>query len=312
MNFSEKVRSLIKEQIVDWDLAGKNYRGLNEIRVKTMNFNGYVILVQWNPQRIISSSAKVDSTSIKARPCFLCRQNLPAEQKGLLYKDDYIVLVNPFPIFMEHLTIPFLSHIDQQISGRMGEMLDLAMVLTDFVVFYNGPKCGASAPDHLHFQAVIKGSMPIENDFLNDRLCQLMGKYHETSVYCWRNYGRSVLTFEGSNRDEIVSLFSRLYHRLELIQSAGEEPMMNVIVLTENQKWLVHIFPRKQHRPNQYFERGVKQILLSPASVDLGGVFITPREEDFWKIDASDIVDICKQVCIDDDVIHEIAKSLVD
>ncbi|MCK5371279.1 MAG: DUF4922 domain-containing protein, partial [Cyclobacteriaceae bacterium] len=156
MNISQQARQLIMDQQKDWELARKNYAGLKNVKVRTLPFDGFDMLVQFNPERIRSSAAKVDTKSIKERPCFLCRHNLPKKQVGLPVLDNYLILVNPFPIFPEHLTIPHLNHIDQRIEDKFVEMLEIAKALEDFTVFYNGPKCGASAPDHFHFQAGIK------------------------------------------------------------------------------------------------------------------------------------------------------------
>ena len=119
--------------------------------------------VQFNPGRYISTSAKVDEKSINDRKCFLCPANLPEEQKGILYEEEYLILGNPFPIFPEHFTIPNINHVPQQIKNNFPLMLKLTKDLSKhYVVLYNGPKCGASAPDHFHFQAGTKNFMPIE------------------------------------------------------------------------------------------------------------------------------------------------------
>ena len=172
MDFSKQVTELISEQVTGWDLASKNYEGLRKVKVKTFYLGNYHIDIQFNPERIVSSAAKVDARSIEARPCFLCQENLPPQQRGLLLDDGYMVLVNPFPIFPKHLTIPNMLHTDQLILGNFESMLDLASRLDEFIIFYNGPKCGASAPDHLHFQAGSKGFLPIEKDFSNERCCR--------------------------------------------------------------------------------------------------------------------------------------------
>jgi hypothetical protein len=152
-DYSQKVRELFEDQFRDWALARDNYHQLDEVRVRRVSFPGYNISVQFNPGRITSSAAKVDAKSIEARPCFLCEKNRPAEQQGIPIEDGYIILINPFPIFRRHLTIVSGSHTPQRIAGNFGTMLALARSLPEYVIFYNGPQCGASAPDHLHFQA---------------------------------------------------------------------------------------------------------------------------------------------------------------
>ncbi|TAJ13733.1 DUF4922 domain-containing protein [Marinilabiliaceae bacterium JC017] len=307
--FSKEARELIKGQISEWDLAANNYKGLKKVKVKALAFNGHEILVQFNPERIRSSAAKVDAKSIEARPCFLCAKNLPAQQRGLEFGSDYTVLVNPFPIFPEHLTIPKNAHNDQRIRGHFEAMLDLAKELDDFTVFYNGPKCGASAPDHFHFQAGIKGFLPIENEFKNGNHCKEVGCVDEVSVFHWEKYLRGVITLKSKNKASLAKLFYKLYDSLEKMQSEELEPMLNILASMEDGTYVVHVFPRKQHRPSQFFAEGEAQFTISPASVDMGGVFITPREEDFNKIDAEVIQDIFNQVCYDDAVVMELIRS---
>jgi len=299
MNFSKKARELIREQIGEWDLAAKNYASLKKVKVKTFDYGDYHIDIQFNPERIVSSAAKVDTKSIEARPCFLCEKNRPTQQRGLFFKNEYTVLVNPFPIFSEHLTIPNISHVDQRINGNFGSMLDLAAGLDDFVIFYNGPKCGASAPDHLHFQAGIKGFLPIEADFSNKKCCQVVRLIGNVTISHWPDYQRGIISLNSKNKDNLIGCFNQIYSRLQLLQPNEVEPMLNILAIFEQGEWIIHIFPRTLHRPAQYFETGEKQLVLSPASVDLGGVLITPREEDFIKISKDDIKDIFNQVCLE-------------
>lgn len=310
MNFSEKARVLIREQIGEWDLAAKNYDSLKKIKVKTFNYGNYHIDIQFNPERIISSAAKVDVKSIEARPCFLCEINLPPQQRGLYFKNEYIVLVNPFPIFPEHLTIPHISHTNQRISGNFESMLDLAVGLDDFVIFYNGPKCGASAPDHLHFQAGIKGFLPVEVDFLNKKCCQEVRQIGNVTISHWPDYQRGIISLNSKDNGHLIECFNQIYNRLQLLQPNEIEPMLNILAIFEQGEWIIHIFPRLLHRPAQYFETGEKQLVLSPASVDMGGVLITPREEDFIKISKDDIKDIFNQVCLEPPAVLKLITQL--
>ena len=299
MEFSKKARELIREQIGEWDLAAKNYASLKKVKIKTFDYGDYRIDIQFNPERIISSAAKVDAKSIESRPCFLCEKNLPPRQRGLYFKNEYIVLVNPFPIFPEHLTIPNISHTDQRIIGNFGSMLDLASGLNDFVLFYNGPKCGASAPDHLHFQAGIKGFLPIEVDFVNNKCCREVRTIGNVTISHWPDYQRGIISLKSNDKDNLIECFNQIYSKLKILQPNDVEPMLNIIAIFEQGEWIIHIFPRTLHRPVQYFATGEKQIILSPASVDMGGVLITPREEDFIKISKEDIRDIFNQVCLE-------------
>ncbi|MDR0233117.1 MAG: DUF4922 domain-containing protein [Dysgonamonadaceae bacterium] len=269
----DKVNQLFQEQLNNWELAKNNYKALEQVKEKTLDVNGHRYKVQFNPVRIISSAAKVDPKSIQERKCFLCSENLPAEQKGISFKENYILLVNPFPIFPRHLTIPAKEHTPQLIASRFEDMLDLAQQLDDYIVFYNGPKCGASAPDHFHFQAGNKKFLPIENS--KD----------------WNN----AIRIESKDKQEMLLLFRQIYNALPL-QSNDTEPMLNILTWYENGTWTTCLFQRKKHRPACYFAEGDDNLLISPASVDMGGVFITPLEKDFEKIMAEDIAQILNEV----------------
>jgi hypothetical protein len=247
-----------------------------------------------------SSVAKVDAKSIEARPCFLCSKNRPAIQVGVAFEKELTMLVNPFPIFTKHLTIPSEQHVDQRILPNFPAMLSLAEAMPDFVTFYNGPNCGASAPDHFHFQAGNKGFLPIETDFSKRKYPRLLSEKAGVEHWNWIGYLRGIMTLKSINKEELILAFNRFYNKFSDFQPDQPEPMLNILAYFYNDGWVIHIIPRKLHRPVQFFADGEKQILLSPGSVDLGGVIITPREEDFNKINASDISDIFNQVCFDE------------
>lgn len=310
MDISEQARQLIKDQRKEWTLARKNYEGLKQVRTRTLAFDGFEVLVQFNPARIVSSAANVDAGSIAARPCFLCRQNLPAEQRGITVLNSYEVLVNPFPIFPEHLTIPHHAHTEQRIGGHFEEMLDISAILQEFTVFYNGPKCGASAPDHLHFQAGIRRFMPIERDYKKGSFFHDSKVVNGVEVILWRDYLRSVITLSGRDKAALAMDFECFFRAFQGMQPDEAEPMLNILVSHYLGRWHVHLFPRKLHRPRQYFAAGEKQILLSPASVDMGGVLITPREEDFIKLNMADAQDIFEQVCLEEAALEGLYDSI--
>ena len=302
------VKRFFPEQLAEWPLAKQNYEALNKVRVKELDLGGTSVRIQFNPERMRSSAAKIDTKSIQERKCFLCPAHLPAEQRGIPFGKDYQILVNPFPIFPMHLTVPVLDHFDQLIYDRFGDMLDLAEELSDFVVFYNGPKCGASAPDHMHFQAGNKGFLPLERDVLTakrkiiiedvDLLCYVLPDYH-----------RNVIVIESVKKEEVVNLFNRIYKTLD-IKDGEKEPMLNIVTWYEKSKWVSCIFPREVHRPKCYFAEGEGNILLSPASVDLSGVCVLPLEKDFEKINAEDINTVFQEICISDVKLKEILEII--
>ena len=310
---SKKVDSLLKEQISSWALAKKNYQDLKNIKKKEFDFDTFKITLQFNPGRIISSAAKVDEKSIKERPCFLCSINLPNEQKGLLCNDKYLFLVNPFPIFEKHFTIPQIEHKPQEILPNFSDMLYIAKKIGDnYSVFYNGPKCGASAPDHMHFQASPKNEIPVEKEinYLLDS-SEIIIKNDLVSVYAISNYLRNFFLIESDNNIAVQHEFVKLYTAIQEQTRADYEPILNIIV-SFDEVCRVFIFPRKAHRPKEYFLEGSKKILVSPAAVDFGGLLITPRKEDFDKINRQDIINIFAQTAVDKKSFQEIISKYKD
>jgi ATP adenylyltransferase/5',5'''-P-1,P-4-tetraphosphate phosphorylase II len=299
-DFQKEADQLLANQLNDWDLVKVNYAGLQKVITREIDFEeGFKIKIQFNPQRMRSSAAKVDAKSIQERACFLCVANLPVDQGVVDFLMDYLILVNPFPIFAKHFTIPLIHHTDQRIESHFDEMLQMAQSLTDYVVFYNGPQCGASAPDHLHFQAGNKGFLPLEEELLTiDK--SLLKATTGCSCYAIDNYLRKALVLEGDDELKISELFTSIYGFLKTCIPGNPEPMLNLLTYSTGKTWTVFIFPRKKHRPDQFFLDGDAQILLSPASVDFGGVLITPREEDFYKLNKEIICDIFNQVTIGD------------
>lgn len=306
IDYSARVNELFETQLAGWPLAGNNYRLLDRVKTRSIDFGSFNILIQFNPERIRSSAARVDQRSIEARPCFLCASNRPAEQTGVRFGNDLTILVNPFPIFNRHLTIVSDKHTDQRIAGHFGQMLELARALNDYVIFYNGPQCGASAPDHFHYQAGNLGFMPIEKDFERGTAAKLLTIWAGTEIRIWEDYGRSVVTLKGKNELSLEEVFKTFLHKFRLFQPDKPEPMLNILAYVTGDYYIIHIFPRRVHRPTQFFGEGESGILLSPASVDLGGVVITPREEDFNKLTKDDLEDIFNQVCLRDDQIEKL------
>lgn len=305
---SQDIKALFTDQLENWPQAKANYEALKNVKSKDFDFGKYSIRVQFNPARIQSSAAKVDAKSIQERKCFLCPANLPSEQKGIPFGSAYQVLVNPFPIFPEHFTIPTYQHTDQLILDRFGDMLDLAREIDDNTIFYNGPKCGASAPDHAHFQAGVKGFLPIEKD-INRISKEIIYSKESITVYAITEYLRNFFLLQASDKDQAVSIFKQLYTMLD-IKDDDKEPMMNIVAWYEQNEWYIAVFPRAKHRPDCFYAEGDDNLLISPASVDLGGVFITPLEKDFLKITEKDIETILKEICIDDTKMQSIIQEI--
>lgn len=314
INYCEAAKVLIREQKVNWEQCKNGYATLDSVQVKIFHFENCTIKVQFNPGRLISTSAKVDSKSINERKCFLCKTNLPEAQQVVEYKDDFIILVNPFPIFPEHFTLPSLHHTKQNIESSFPVLLDFSKDLSpDFTVFYNGPRCGASAPDHLHFQAGTKNFMTIDNEYesLRDRIGKKLLESNSVSVFSIDDGLRKMISIEGRTKSEVEKSFQFFYLSYKEITEQTEEPMMNVVASYQNEKWRIIIFIRKKHRPDVFFEPDeVKRLLLSPAAVDIGGVCILPRQEDFEKLTMEKLHDVFSEVFIDVSVFRKLKIKL--
>ena len=302
------MNAFFESQLAEWEFARRNFEALRRIETKTFDLDGFLIRVQFNPARIVSSAAKVDAASVVARKCFLCSENQPPEQRGLPWGDGYRVLVNPYPIFARHFTIPAAEHVPQSIADRYGDMLALARCFDREVVFYNGPRCGASAPDHAHFQAVGKGEMPLEAEvgrFATEKVLEASG----AAAYAIRDYLRGGFVIRSADASAAAACFGKLYEALEVLP-ADAEPMMNVLTWYDSDGWTSCVFPRTKHRPACFYGEGATDLLVSPASVDLAGVMIVPRKDDFVKITAENIRAIFNEVCIDDSALQRIVGKL--
>ena len=298
MTIQEKVNELFEQQLSVWEMARNNFEGLKTVQIREFDFDGFGVKVQFNPARMVSSGAKVDAKTIAQRKCFLCAANRPEVQRGIEWR-DYDILINPFPIFTRHLTIPRREHVDQRLVPYISDMFDLARELPDFVVFYNGPKCGASAPDHMHFQAGNADFLPLVSDYFNLKAngkCTKQCTIDGADVYTIDNYLRVVYCIESADAEALRQAFMKLYN--SWVKEEEVEPMMNVVCLYRDNKWYLFVIPRGAFRPWQYTAEGDKQLLVSPATVEVSGLFITPVKEHFERITKEDVVDILSQCTI--------------
>jgi Domain of unknown function (DUF4922) len=311
--WAERAKQLLNEQMVSWSLLRKNYDNLAGVRTRVFDFEFFQINVQLNPERIKSTSAVVDENSIKSRECFLCVDKLPSEQNALTFGKNFMILANPYPIFNEHFTISKRNHIPQTIIGNFEELLNISRDLGSYLtLFYNGPKCGASAPDHMHFQAATKNVMPIESEFdkILDNKSNSIFNNGKIKVRFFENYLRHFISFESDNKGELLIAFKTLIKAFKKISPPQDEPLMNIISNYRKNNWCIFIFPRRTHRPSQFFAEKERQLLISPAAVDMGGLFIAPREEDFTKIKIDDVIDIFRQVSITKEYFEFLKKKI--
>ena len=309
MVITDKVNDFISAQIAEWPQAAGNFAALRDVKVKEIEMPGMTIKVQFNPARMVSSAAKVDAASLKARKCFLCAENRPEVQRGIEWGEKYTILLNPFPIFPRHLTIPDRSHTDQLISGRAADMMRLAADLEGYTVFYNGPRCGASAPDHMHFQAGNSDFLTIAEALENTNL-KTIAEEGDNCLSLSDELPVRVFVIDAVNPEEGEKLFKRLYAALP-VPEGEQEPMMNILCYATAAGVRMVVIPRKRHRPSFYGTEGADCMLISPASVDMGGVFITPRPEDFERLDATIINRIFDELCLSQEEVEEIAKNII-
>ncbi|MDR1937252.1 MAG: DUF4922 domain-containing protein [Tannerellaceae bacterium] len=307
---SQQARELLARQQVSWPAARAGYRELEKVEVKVCHIGGLAIKVQYNPARIISSGAKTDAQSLRKRPCFLCPAHLPPEQEGLPMGNKYLLLCNPYPIFPEHFTIAARRHVEQHIRYRFTDFLTAARQLSDFTLFYNGPQSGASAPDHLHFQAVTRSYMPIDEEaglHRGERLLEEAG----AAIYLLTGYLRNGFILEAETEEGAYALFKRLYKTLRYCVNGETEPRMNLFCRYEDSRWQLAVIPRAVHRPRQYYAEGADHVLTAPGAADTGGVFITARREDFEKMTPELLLDIYQQIAFPDSHISYLAEYLL-
>ncbi len=291
---------LLSEQKKTWLDLREGYESFKDIRERDIFCRGFSVRLQHNPGRIKSSLADVGEGNRNERQCFLCLDHLPEGQKGILYGSDYLILCNPMPVFPSHFTISHLDHRRQNIAEHIDSLLQL---MADFgfgwTVLYNGPKCGASAPDHLHFQAVPSGQMPIEKEIREEKRLTLIKQVDGVLLYRVRDLGREVIILEGDDPMAVGSAFKGFLNTLKKVLLTDEEAMMNIAGFYKERKWRLVIFPRRKHRPEAFFSEGDGRVVVSPGVIDMGGVLITPAEKDFERLDAAAVDGIYREVSLE-------------
>jgi hypothetical protein len=299
-NYADAAELLLKQQRKEWNVLDENYKSLLTVKTKTIWFNAFRIKLQYNPIRIKSTSAIIDKEFIESRNCFLCGMNLPVKQEGINILDDYILLCNPYPVFPEHFTIVLAEHKPQEILLAFYNFINIGKRLANkYSIIYNGPKCGASAPDHLHFQAFTKQVMPIEDDYYSvvNEYGELILCNNNITVYAVDDGLRKFITIESKDKTVLGDTFSIFYENYLKLKDSDEEPLMNIICkYSEESGWKIIVFIRSKHRSSHYFLDGDSKIVISPAAIDLGGMCITPVEKDFEKLDRNLIAAIFKEI----------------
>ena len=306
-------------QMEQWDLARNNFRNLYNVEQRTLNADGNTLRVQYNPARIVSTGAKIDKKSIAKRPCFLCRKNRPEEQMSKTIGKDFEFLVNPYPIMPLHFTIPMRTHQPQAILGNYGEIHRILTIYPELTVFYNGPRCGASAPDHCHFQAVCSGSLPIQTGWqrYSRNLTELYSTTEGDSISTINDYLSPALLIRSHSQRADNELFKVAYKALPL-RAGDTEPMLNLVCWRSDDTFLTVVFARAKHRPDCYPQNGGgaaaqtadSTMMVSPGALDMAGLVITPRKEDFDRLTAEEAIGILREVSLSDNEFSGVAEKI--
>ena len=298
MNDSSLQR-FFNRQLEKWDDARQRYRELRDVMTRELTEDNFTMQVQWNPARMVSTGANIDRQAISQRPCFLCEQNRPEQQIKKNFGQQMEILVNPYPILPTHYTIPVNSHRPQRIDMLYKEMLQLLQEYPELMVFYNGPKCGASAPDHAHLQAGTNGILPLQTAWqrLSRNLTEVVKNDEGDGIFLINDYPCPALLITSKNADIHRQLFKQLYRCLP-IEPHDEEPMLNIIAWRTAGTFISVVFPRRKHRPSCYTAAGDDQFIISPGALDMGGLIITPRQQDFERITSETAFDILREVSI--------------
>ena len=296
-------------QLQTWADVRQRYRDLEHVETRELVTDTITLKAQWNPARIGSTGAKIDAKSIAERPCFLCAKNRPQQQMHRVIDGKYELLVNPFPILPIHFTLPTLKHQPQRILPMYGEMLKVAEQNADVTLLYNGPRCGASAPDHAHLQSVGTGHLPLQQAWqrLSRNLVEVVKDNEDNGIWQLADYPAAAFVIRSHSQNAGERLFRRLYDSLPV---SDEEPMMNVIVWQSGDAVLSVVLPRRKHRPECYTATGDAQYIISPGAVDMGGLIITPREQDFRRLTPELILDIYRELSLTPEEMNEVVERV--
>ena len=311
MNDSPLMR-FFNRQLEKWDDARRRYQDLRNVQTRELQLGTSTMKVQWNPARIVSTGAKIDKQTLAERPCFLCEHNRPKEQVKKPFDSQYDLLVNPFPILPIHFTIPSVKHEPQLIRHTYGEIHKLLSEYPNILVFYNGPKCGASAPDHAHFQAGTSGVLPLQMAWgrLSRNLRPIVKLNDEEGISLIEEYPCPALLIHSKSEYGDQQLFLRLYESLPLPE--GEpEPMMNIVSWRHESDYYSVVFLREKHRPDCYYQSGDEQFIISPGALDMAGLFVTPRQEDFERLTPERALAILNEVSLKPEALQQVIDRLV-
>lgn len=329
MKDNNEIQKFVNDQLSCWPLACANFRALKNVKTKTLNIGGLDVIVQHNPARMISSAAKLDKTSVAKRPCFFC--NRFPEQTYIRFEGrkgkKYDILLNPYPIFPDHLVIASTRHCDQSIWKRYIDILDLSRKYQDYTFFYNGPHSGASAPDHHHFQAAPNALMPLEND-VRRMLAQVrvssvkdeepsspvpeltyLTSVQDAQLFHYNKFVNGVFVLRAATSKSAAKIFYRLLDCADTPQGESE-PLFNLMSWYADGEYCSIVVFRTAHRSHYYFSDGPDHLTMSPGCADMGGCFIAPVPEDFEKLDAKLLTEMLDEVTLSKEAQHKIVRRL--
>lgn len=302
------ISRFFNRQLEVWTDARHRFRDLKHVETRQLSDQ---LKLQWNPARIVSTGAKIDKKTLGERPCFLCDKNRPKEQMSKQIDEKFHLLVNPFPILPVHFTIPARKHQPQLIYKNYGEIHRFISLHSDLMVFYNGPKCGASAPDHLHFQAGTNGILPLQTNWqrLSRNLTDIISLNDEEKISVVSDFIVPAFVIISKSAESDEALFRRLYKAMP--QRGDEtEPMMNIISWRKGEEFISVVIPREKHRPEAYFAEGDAQFVVSPGALDMSGLIITPREEDFRKLTEEKALSLLQECGVSEEKMNAIIAKL--
>ena len=301
--FEQRLAAFMRQQLATWPELREAHEGLGKSLYKKFFLADLEIQLQHNPFRMKSSSAKVDKKSIEQRACFLCPENLYPDQRALLYKNDWLILANPFPIFPEHMVVSHMNHLPQDIGACLGAMISfVADSNGGFEAFYNGPACGASAPDHLHFQAYPAGGIPLVSQvqlLLAAGMClsQIDDMQGQSACFAGEVDLRGVFICRSRDSSALEDNLIRAVAHLKNVTHAPDEPLVNILIAADGPEMIGILLPRKAHRPACYFSQDGDHMVVSPGAVDVGGLLVLPRREDYEKMTREQVRGIFSEVC---------------
>lgn len=307
----DSLQRFFNRQLEVWDDARRRFHDLKSVETRPLLCGESTLCVQYNPARMVSTGAQIDRRSLAERPCFLCEENRPPQQMVKVVDDRFELLVNPFPILPVHYTLPARRHQPQAILRDYEEMHRLLEQFAYLTVFYNGPRCGASAPDHLHFQAGTTGMIPLQEEWqrLSRSLQVMVTIEDDATLSVLHDFPAPAFVIRSHSEEADSRLFHLLYRALP-VSKGDTEPMMNIVAWRVGEEYVSVVFPRRKHRPDCYYLKGAAQVMVSPGALDMSGLLITPRAEDFDRIDANMVTAILKEVSLTDEQMAAVTEAL--